>query len=291
MQKQTFKLPKNLALGFAALMLAAPNTADASCWQFIGLARVAFNWFGAKKPKITGIKFPVIKDKAVEKFQEPGEIETEAENFMRALDLGIGFAALYKFNDMMGLGVLLDLGVSFSKEQQKSWKSLTISEAFVGKLGIAMSITDWVMLAAGVRLAYLTLDATFSDDDKEALKKCYDGIPATAATAPTAAVGDIKFDGSKSYSGSTWAWGLFFDVNVLIPISDNLRFLITAGVFGDVSSPEFKDMFKDMEHCTTAGSATGSTITAAQWADKKTFSPKIENRLGLRIGLGLAFAF
>jgi hypothetical protein len=287
MQKQTFKLPKNLALGFAALMLAvAPNTADASCWQFIGLARVAFNWFGAKKPKVTGIKLPVIKDKAVEKFQEPGEIETEAENFMRALDLGIGFAALYKFNDMMGLGLLLDLGVSFSKEQQKSWKSLTISEAFVGKLGIAMSITDWVVLAAGIRLAYLTLDLTFSDDDKTALTDRQQ--PHNTVTPPVGIqTDDIKFDGSKSYSGSTWAWGLFFDVNVLIPISDNLRFLITAGVFGDVSSPEFKDMFKDMEHCTAVNAAG----TAPTWGDKKTFSPKIENRLGLRIGLGLAFAF
>jgi hypothetical protein len=283
MQKQTFKLPKNLALGFAALMLAvAPNTADASCWQFIGLARVAFNWFGAKKPKVTGIKLPVIKDKVVEKFQEPAEIETEAENFMRALDLGIGFAALYKFNDMMGLGLLLDLGVSFSKEQQKSWKSLTISEAFVGKLGIAMSITDWVVLAAGIRLAYLTLDLTFSDDDKTALTD-RQGAYSGTATPPTGThTGDIKFDGSKSYSGSTWAWGLFFDVNVLIPISDNLRFLITAGVFGDVSSPEFKDMFKDMDV------STGNNWTNP---DKKTFSPKIENRLGLRIGLGLAFAF
>lgn len=295
MQKQTFKLPKQLALGFAALVLVmTPSSSEASYWSFMGKIFGGYNFFGIKKPKITGVYTPNIKDKKIDladekAYTEPGEIETEPENFMRALDIGIGFSAIYKLTDMFGIGGILDLGISFSKEQWKSWKSLTLSEAFVAKAGIALSVTDWVMIAAGVRLSYLTLDVTWTDDDKASHDSINKDPKAAITAGTTKAKNVILFDTSKNYSNSQWTWGLFLDFNLLIPVTENLRFIITAGVFGDVASPEFKDMFKDMSYVEdTNGLKEGDYENSLK---KKTFSPKLENRIALRFGIGLGYQF
>lgn len=301
MQKQTLKLQKQLALSFAVLALCVvPNPTNAS-WNFIIKAVLAYNFFGIKKPKITGLILPTFSDKLITGCAEVGEIETEPENFGRALDLSIGFIGLYKMNDTFGVGGLVDLGLSFSKEQQKSWKSLTISESFVGKLGIAMSFTDWVVVAAGVRMSYLTLSIdSFSDDDKKALNDANKGLPAAKAAAVNLTPGfkadkfdkDATYysiDPSKSYSDSTWAWGLFADAYLLIPVTDNFKFLIKAGISGDMFAPEFKSLLtKDNAKYKIKGSATP---TIEHDGDCKDLSVKIEGRMKLDLGLGVAFVF
>lgn len=194
MQKQTLKFQNQLALVFAVVALAMPSQSEASAFSYMFRVGAGAK-FQVGKQKFSGIKFPTYENGALKEWNDATDVETEAID-NQVLNLSAAFSAIYKFSDFCGVGPMVEVGYSFAKDRCKSWKSLTLKEGLFGKVGVTVSITDWVMISAGIRFAQLTADLSFSDEEKgiskslralPKLQKAYSDAQAQAVTDADAA--------------------------------------------------------------------------------------------------------
>jgi len=222
MQKRASKLGL-LALGIVSVVTQATNASNMS---YLIKAGVGYNWLVAKLSQTTK-HMRKLDDKTYEgNWLRYSELETINKN---GLDIAAGAYAINRVTDFFGMGGGLELGYSFSQDQAKDWKALSLYDGFFAKLGIALTMTDWFMLHFGVRMSNLTLGYAKSDDSdnsKHTMKL------------------DLYADPTKDSKASAFAWGLFADASLLIPITDCIRLALTFGVFGDLNSPEFEKIGK-----------------------------------------------
>lgn len=211
------------------LALIAPFQSGANMSRMF-MIKGGMNFFGLSKPNFKGLRKPNYaedKKEQIDKFVEVGAFSTAPANLLNSLDLEVGFYTFYQLNDLFSFGAGVAGGFSGSKEVAKEWSSLSISESFILKVGVAAKITDWVMLSAGLRASQLGFEVNWTDAEKKAKK-------------PGEKYADFRYDHRSSLNGSATVLGWYGDANVLFPISDNIRLIASVGLFGH-AEPEFKN--------------------------------------------------
>jgi hypothetical protein len=92
----------------------------------------------------------------------------------------------------------------------------------------------------------------------------------TPANIQTLIKQDLDRDNISNGSSSTWAFSFFVDVKAFIPLMDNLKAVITAGFYSDISAPEFTNWAK---------------------SDNKDSGVTLHDRMGFQLGAGIAYFF
>jgi len=206
--------------------------------SYMGKVTGGVNFFGVSEPnfkgllKPHGVEWDAYQERLrIYKFDEVGEFKTMPEGFLRMLDIELGLLTFCQLSDVFKLGAGISAGFSGSKEKHKSWESLSISEGFILKLGVAAKVTEWVMLSAVLRISMLSYEVNWSQEEEigaawDEVGKCFH-YPR------------FKHDVNTQLVGSSWVIGWYGDANVLIPITENIKAVITVGMFGS-NETEFK---------------------------------------------------
>lgn len=204
------------------------------------------------------------------------EYDIEGTHFLRQTELMLQFVALWSLGESsLGLGLAVDLGVSFAEFQLKEMNSLRISECFKARAGVAVEVASWAQLQAGLGVTRKTVSLNYLDEDKTSINTVASLLAAAksnmgvmhegAKNAADAAVTadnlkkDIDFiDGTTpNLSGSStsnfvmtlWARAVFS-----IPVNENFAVTLSAGVEGEPMESKYSGISLDGKDLTVGGS-------------------------------------